>query len=57
MKIKMTLQEALAICGFPERRVLRNTVRALTTLGDGRTPTQDRKLEAAKIVLANYPKL
>ena len=57
MKIKMTLEEARRVCGWPERRVLRNIVRCLTPLGDERTPMQDRRLEAAKIVLANYPKL
>ena len=56
-KVRMTLEEARRVCGWPERRVLRNTVRALRTLGDERTPMQDRRLEAAEIVLANYPTL
>jgi len=53
----MTVEAAREVVGFPTREKLRMNIRMLEVLGDERFASQDRYLEAAKIVLANYPKL
>lgn len=56
-KVGFTVEAARELVGIPTREKLRQNIRMLEVLGDDRVPAQDKYLEAAKIVLANYPKL